>query len=302
MTPSLRVTFTVALLAWMPACAQVPTPESEKPVHVILLAGQSNMAGAGNYGELDDATTTRIERAAQRVRLSVSGQIPGPLSFRIAQYHEQKYGFSKAFGPELFLGLTLAESHPTTEYLLVKTAQGGTALYGAWNPEWTAEKAQAVEKEGFKRELKLYELHLRHIRENLQRLQQNGTSYKIVGLLWMQGENDAAKEISARTYEANLRTLINTYRKDLNEPQLPFVIGQINSTYGRFAEGPEMVRDAMAHVAASEAHTELVATSTDRSWADFPKHSDNVHYNTEGQRRLGQAFALALSSEINRDN
>ena len=35
-------------------------------VQVILLAGQSNMAGAGNYDELDDSIKARIKKVSNR--------------------------------------------------------------------------------------------------------------------------------------------------------------------------------------------------------------------------------------------
>jgi hypothetical protein len=266
----------------------------QKEVHVVLLAGQSNMAGVGNFDELDEATKNRIEKVAERVSLSVDGKTAIPLSFVFSQYQKDKRGFGNVFGPELFLGLTLAEENPTQEYLFVKTAQGGTALYGAWNPEWTAEKAMAVEAEGFKRNLKLYNLHQSHIKQSLQLLTDAGKSYKIIGMCWMQGENDAAKEVSARAYGENLVKLIKGYRKVFNLPNMPFVLGQINSTYGRFPEGPEMVRKAMLKVADGDSKVSCIKTSTDTSWSDYPKYSDNVHYNTEGQSRLGRDFAKEL--------
>ncbi len=75
---------------------------------------------------------------------------------------------------------------------------------------------------------------------------------------------------------------------------MPFVIGQINSTYGCFPEGPEMVRGAMLSVADSDQNVSCIKTSTDTSWSDYPKNDDNVHYDAEGQTRLGMAFAKEL--------
>lgn len=115
----------------------------------------------------------------------------------------------------------------------------------------------------------------------------------------MQGENDAATEVAAHSYKANLLRLIDGYRSELEVITMPFVIGQINSTYGRYPSGPDMVRAAMADVTNMLPNTALISTSTDRSWHDYPKHSDNVHYNTLGQTRLGIAFAETLDSLTN---
>lgn len=262
-------------------------------VQVVLLGGQSNMAGHGNYDKLDDALKRRIENVKQRVMLSVDGKTPTPLSYYTSK-PDKKYGFTKKFGPELFIGLTLAEKYPEKEFLLIKKAHGGTALYGAWNPEWSAEKAKEVEAGGAKQGLKLYQELLTHVYKNLAQLKAESKEYKIIGMAWMQGENDAAKEISANSYRQNLQKLISGYRKELNVPNMPFVIGQINSRYGDFKDGPKVVRQAMEDVANEDLKVGVVKTSTDPSWSDYPKHTDNVHYDEEGQKRLGTAMANEL--------
>ncbi len=261
-------------------------------VHVVLLAGQSNMAGAGNFDELNIEEIERIKNVSNRIALSYNGGEVRPLSYYDNKPSE-KYDFIKRFGPELFMGLTLAENNPKQEFLFIKRSQGGTALYGAWNPKWTLEKAKAVEKEP-KQDVQLYNTHIEDIRANLKALEAQGKSYKIIGLAWMQGENDAAKEVSATTYESNLKMLIKSYRDEFDVADMPCVIGQINSRYGNFKAGPNMVRQAMEDVAKSDNNVEIIKTTTDISWSDYPKHSDNVHYNTEGQRRLGIAFGEKL--------
>ncbi|WP_111708890.1 sialate O-acetylesterase [Lutibacter citreus] len=258
-------------------------------VQIVLLAGQSNMAGAGNYDKLDERLVKRIEKVSNRVSLSFNGAPAKPLSF-YSNKPSEKYNFTKRFGPELLLGLTLAEKNPSNEYLLIKRSQGGTALYGAWNPKWSAEKAKEIEKGDKKQNLKLYSLHVEDICNNIDSLNSNHKEYKIFGLAWMQGENDALLEASAKSYRNNLKSLIKAYRTEFNVPELPFVVGQINSRYG-IEGGAEIVRKGMANAVYQDYYAALIKTSTDTSWVDFPKHSDNVHYNTEGQKRLGVAFA-----------
>ena len=267
-------------------------------VKVVLLAGQSNMAGAANYDALPVDLKKRIEIIAQRVFLSINGKEPKPLSSEYSEYQMNKRGFGNVFGPEMFLGLTLAERYPNQKFLFIKRTQGGTALHGAWNPEWSAEKAASVEKESFKRELQLYKEHHEQINEQLKALQDKGKSFEIIGMCWMQGENDAAKEVAARNYQTNLEKLISGYRTEYKSSELPFIMGQINSSYGRFPEGPEMVRMAMVNIADTDKYTFVVKTSMDKSWMDFPKHEDNVHYNHVGQMRLGTAFGNRLIEMI----
>lgn len=251
------------------------------------------MAGAGNYNALSDADKARIKAVSSCVLLSRNGEAPIPLTYTISKGHLKKNGYAESFGPEMFIGVTLAEANPEQEYLFIKYSMGGTSLYGAWNPEWTQEKAQAVEKGEAKQARKLYSEHIAAIKENLTALEKAGKSYEIIGMVWMQGENDAAREISARSYEANLTTLIASYRAEFNVPEMPVVCGQINSAYGSFPEGPDMVRTAFVDVADSDPNVAVIRTMKERPPMDFPK-VDGAHYNQEGQKRLGTAMGQAL--------
>ena len=260
-------------------------------VRVLLLAGQSNMAGRGTFAELDEALKARIIAASSRVQVSAGERQAQPLSFRKPGEHV------KEFGPEMLLGLTLAECYPDNEYLLVKTAVGGTSLHGAWSPDWTAEKAKASENGEARQQMKLYSDHVKSIRDNLDTLKKQGKPFEIEGIFWMQGEKDSRRELSATNYESNLKKLIAAYRTDFEQPDLPFFFGQINAPLrGKkdFQAGPETVRSAMSNVALSVPSVVMIPTTTDPSWSDFPKRADNVHYNTEGQTRLGTSFANAL--------
>ncbi|MGB5419444.1 sialate O-acetylesterase [Algibacter sp.] len=282
----------VATLINIYGCKSYITNSEKDNVQVVLLAGQSNMAGAGNYDELSDEIKKRIEKVAHRVLLSQSNVSQKPLSYYINKPSE-KYNFTKRFGPELLLGLTLAEKYPNKEFLLIKHAKGGTALYGAWNPEWTIEKAKEIEKGEKKQNWNLPEIHIDLIKSNLEILKKKSKSYQIIGMAWMQGENDAGLDVAANSYAKNLKKLIEKYRTEFNETNMPFVFGQINSRYG-IEGGAEIVRNQMEKVPQMLKQVSLIKTTTKENWLDFPKHSDNVHYNTEGQKRLG----ITLGKEL----
>lgn len=277
------------LILGLNSCAQ------NKEIQVLLLGGQSNMAGHGNYDTIDASLKSRIEKVSNRVMLSTSNNhkiSPKPLSYYTSE--SKKYDFNKHFGPEIFIGLTLAEANPDKTYLFIKKAVGGTSLYGAWNPEWAAEKSEIAERGSVRKKLKLFNEHFQNIDADLERLEQEGKPYKIIGMVWLQGESDTNKEITASNYEANLQGLITSYRNRLKQQDLPFVIGQVNPLPRKFKTGPKLVRDAMQNTADSDTNIEIVNTSTHPNWSDYPKHSDNLHYNTIGQMRLGIAFAEKL--------
>ena len=173
----------------------------------------------------------------------------------------------------------------------MKTAVGGTALYGAWNPHWSADKMAFIERDEKKRKLKLIEQHHHTIRHHLATLNK---PYQIVGMAWMQGETDTRTQESSSHYLRNLTTLIADYRHAFQTPEMPFVMGQVNMVRSHYKPGITKVREAIATLARQDPYSSMVATSLDPSWSDFPKHKDNTHYNTQGQQRLGTAMAHKL--------
>lgn len=58
--------------------------------------------------------------------------------------------------------------------------------------------------------------------------------------------------------------------------------------------GARLIRHSFLEVAAADNKVIVVKTKENSPYADFPKHMDNVHYNTEGQLRLRTAFAKSL--------
>ena len=132
------------------------------------------------------------------------------------------------------------------------------------------------------------------VNSNLSKLKAEDKTYKIWGMCWMQGESDTNKALTAQSYEANLKMLIASCRKDFNYPDMPFVIGEINCLGRKYPQGPAEVRKAMENIAEADPKTGIIKTATDKTWADFPKNDDNLHYNAIGQQRLGIAFANEL--------
>lgn len=260
-------------------------------VQVLFLGGQSNMAGRGVYADLSDADKARIEKVSKRVMVSAQGRDAYPLSYYTDGKHQ------KEFGPELFIGLKLAEAYPDRSFLFIKRAVGGTSLHGAWSPDWTEAKALASERGEARQKMKLYGEHIADIKKNLGKLKQKGKRYEIIGMAWMQGEKDSRLELSATKYEVNLKRLIGAYRTEFKLPNMPFVLGQINNPVrGKkdYQNGPAEVRRAIENVSNSDHNVKMIPTSTDPSWKDFPKREDNVHYTAEGQKRLGTAMGKAL--------
>lgn len=292
-----QVTFklgTIVLTIFLSACSTLPINKEKEIIHVVLLSGQSNMFGGGLYKNLSEQEKLRVYKASLSVSFADQGRPAKPLSFRVSEHHLNYYGGLESFGPELFLGTTLAENNPNKRFLLIKTAVGGTSLYGAWNPDWNQGKANLSEKTDEKRKMKLFYDHIERTKEQLTLLKRQGKDYKLFGIAWFQGEQDSVRLKTAAEYEDNLNKLISAYRYHLNSINLPFVIGQINNPPKIYVNGPSMVRSAMEKVADSQTDVDIIKTKAEAPWSDYPKHQDNVHYNAEGQRKLGTEFAKRL--------
>ena len=113
------------------------------------------------------------------------------------------------------------------------------------------------------------------------------------GIVWMQGESDAAftAEIALR-YAENLKRLMDLLRAALRVDDLPVVIGRIadsgQDSDGRVWDYGEVVRAAQAAFVEKDPNAALV-TSTD-AYA----FSDLWHYDSAGYLDLGRSFADAM--------
>ncbi|MDU0354001.1 sialate O-acetylesterase [Paraglaciecola aquimarina] len=290
----------MASILCLPSASTQPQVKAESAqVQVILMAGQSNMAGAGNFDALDPKTKARLRQLGDQITIVTkrqSIQATNKQLFTESKYHLKKYGFERTFGPELAMLLTLTATHPEQRYLVIKTAYGGTSLHGAWNPNWSQDKAQAAEQGAYKQSLKLFAEHIQQIQQTLAYLTQQGTNYRLLGLGWLQGENDTNSALKAMHYKQNLQNLVAAYRTQLAQPELKVVVAQINMQAKKYPEGTNLVRTAQQQAADADPFIRLLPTSLDPSWIDYPKHFDNVHYNTKGQINMGKTFASAFLS------
>lgn len=118
-------------------------------------------------------------------------------------------------------------------------------------------------------------------------VQQPGTTGRVAGFFWMQGESDAWAGRTTAQYQADLTNLISRVRADFGDPNLPFVFGLIYP-----AEDTAAVRQAQMNVAATVPHTFLFNTDS------LPRV--NVHFDTQGTVDLGIGFGKGYLSIVPR--
>ena len=157
----LRVAALVAMTAFgLAGCATAA--DDALPLHVVVLAGQSNMAGRGVVGEIDRTAHPRVLVLNQE-----DAWVPAtePLHFdkpRIA-----------GVGPGLAFAKAIADTNPDIRVGLVPTAVGGSSIE-TWTPGGYHEQTG----------LHPWDDAARRLRVALQ-------AGEIKAVLWHQGEGDS---------------------------------------------------------------------------------------------------------------
>ncbi len=262
------------------ACSQ---SKETKPTKVFILAGQSNMDGRARAHNLTLEDRQRLNKVAHRITFYYNHNKPVPLSVTKANnYLKKKFEADSLFGPELFFGINLAEQYPDEKFIFIKRAKGGMSLYGAWNPNWDSTKAAHMNES---EQPKLYSDLINYVKEVLAGLPEN--SYKLEGMLWVQGETDAGVKkwgtTPAEEYEVNLIKLITGVRTELNCPKLPFMIFQVG--HGKVVQG-------MKNIAKNDLNTGLILQNKDAESDDFYERNPLPlgHYTAKSMKKIGTSF------------
>jgi hypothetical protein len=250
------------------------------------------MDGRANGEHLSATDLERLEKVADRITFHYNHKKPTPLQLTTPAAHTQrKFELTTSFGPELFLGIELAERNPEQQYLFIKRAKGGTSLYGCWNPFWTVEKATLMEEANQPR---LFSDFIAYTKEVLG--QYDDTEYELAGMFWVQGESDSGVKkrgpLPSETYGQNLRNLIAETRTQLTAPTLPFIMFQVGG--GKVVQG-------MRETAAADANVFLVPQSSSQDSPDYyPKNPPPIgHYTSPSMKRIGEKF-FAVAEKVNR--
>lgn len=247
----------LSLFAQEPA-ATAPKLPPQKDFYVIILAGQSNMAGRGNVEEEGKKAHPRI------FALNIENQWQPAVD----PLHWDKKGAGAGLGKP-FAEKILPTLPKDAAIGLVPTACGGSPI-ATWEPGkyWDQTKSNP------------YDDFLARSKRALQ----DGT---LKAILWHQGEGDANPR-SADAYEEKLTALIARMRADLNAPEVPFIVGQL----GRFPAKPwdasrEKIDAALRAVAAKVRNVYYVSAE------GLMSRGDNLHFDTESLRTLGRGYADA---------
>jgi hypothetical protein len=252
------VTFLAASLA-LAACHTAPRaePTGAPRMQLVLLAGQSNMAGRG-YVEAED----KVPNAHVLMLDSTGRWVPA-----VDPVHFDKP--VAGVGPGRAFALALAARDTAAVIGLVPTAVGGTSIT-SWVPG------------GYDAATKTHPYD-----DALRRIAVARSAGSFVAILWHQGESDSNARGVAE-HEARLRELIGRLRAATGAPNAPFLIGEL----GRFAEKPWTPERA-----AIDSIHRLVASSTPSaryvSSEGLGHRGDTLHFSAPAARELGRRYAAA---------
>lgn len=260
--------------------SKTPYPARPSPSRRALLGGAAALAGCGK-GRAEHATPTELvvvagQSNALGFRLSGRDLPPGAYQpderVRIwtgRGFETMTPGVNtgspnnpQCWGPEVGYARAWLAAHRIGTLHIVKHARGSTALAPNAGRDWSPESGE------------LFAQTAAAVQAGRRAL----PSPAAVGaILWMQGEQDAAAEATARAYGRNLSRALPRMRAEWADPTTPVLFGRIGLNWPYAG----LVRTAQAQVDAADPLAASVETS------DYPLLPDGLHYAAAGQLRLG---------------
>lgn len=220
---------------------------------IFLLIGQSNMAGRGDFESPADSVLLH-----NVFLLNDSGEFEGaknPLNRystirKVCEPELMRVGLGSSFAKEMAIFLK------DSVYLIVN-ARGGTSV----------NKFLKGTDDGY------YETILNRTRNALQK----NKNLRLRAILWHQGESDAD---NPDNYLEHVHTMVNSFRTDLNMPNLPFVAGEL----GEWNPNYKMIDKKMEMIPTTIKNAYLVSSKG-------LKNRDEYHFNTSSYKELGKRYA-----------
>lgn len=233
---------------------------NKENIWVFILAGQSNMAGRGFVEPADTLCDKRVLSIDKNGQLIYAKE---PLHF----YEPTRTGLDCG----LSFGKTLINNLPDSiSILLIPAAVGGSSV-----AQWLGDSTH--------RNVKLL--------TNFQSKVELAKSYgSIKGILWHQGESDA-NPAGISNYELKLSNLFEVFRTIVGNKSLPILVGSLGS-YSSDKKNWELINERILDLAKKDSVTYVIPTF------DLKDKGDKIHFDSEGQRRMGERMADKFLSTL----
>ncbi len=267
------------------ACRDEIIPSKGK-TRIFVFTGQSNMAGKGITSELP----TQYFESDDRIRMihKLESKMFSPVG--------------TTFGPEVGFSEEYKKLYPNDTLIIVKVAKGGASIV-CWDIHW---KPDTAVKYDLHRQGNIYDSLLVYIGIALSQHK----NAELSGVLFLQGEKDTEEPMGTSTsYKKRLHEFIANLRKDVNNPQLPFIIASYRND-GLLDDLTQVTgyKEALPrHFDVYQSHytTQFEVSNTSYlGLKDLLTHRDlgydDGHYETQGQLTLGKMFAQKYFDEFNK--
>lgn len=220
--------------------------------HLYLLIGQSNMAGRG-------ALDAESKKQNPKILMLDSGN-----HWVIATdpVHFDKPAMA-GVGPAISFASEMLGNDNKIKIGLIPCAIGGSPVR-VWEPDSTY--------------LEVFHPYDDAVARTKIAMQ----SGVLKGIIWHQGEADNLVGAS-KLYMSKLKKMIERFRKDFNQPGLPFVAGEIG--YFNKLNYINPVIDQLP---------QYVANSAVVSAKDLTSIGDHIHFDKESARELGRRYAVEM--------
>jgi hypothetical protein len=232
---------------------KLPNPDS---LYIFIMAGQSNMAGRGFVEPQDTLTYKRILTIDKSMKWIYAKE---PLHFYEPSMTGLDCGmsFAKKLLDSIPEGISIA---------VIPCAVGGSSI-----EQW-------INNETFRGVTLL---------DNFKEKVGFAKDYGILkGIIWHQGESNAKSELIPK-YSQRLDSLINAFRFLVKNDTLPIILGELGS-YSKPTEKQmrwDSINTVIQDIAWKDKNIALVETG------DLKHKGDNVHFDSESQRILGERYA-----------
>ena len=225
------------------------TPET--PVRSFLMIGQSNMAGRGEFEDVEPI----LNRNCLMLRMG-----------RWITMREPVNPDRAIFGVELHSGISLAASfadelskHFDMRVGLIPCADGGTRIDN-WMPGTI-----------------LYD-HAVFMAKLAMR------TSEFAGIIWHQGEGDCRSHEMAQAHKEKFAAMITSMRKELDAEDLPLIIGEVSENIVERSDCVKII-NKQYHELQRELPYCAVASAK-----DLTLKADILHFNSQSLREFGKRY------------
>ncbi len=191
----------IVFLFILVGCGTQKKAQENRESFVILMGGQSNMAGHGKVVELE------------------KWEIPSNVKFFDVDKSLTSMGPLKNFGPEVGLWKKISKEYPEKNFIIIKYAKSGASMLD-WSPNYNKDKAKITGHPHFGNMFKTF-IH------NIDSITKNRNT-EFLALLWMQGERDAKIPQAGKEYYQNFTSFIQQIGQETSTENLSVIYGLIN--------------------------------------------------------------------------